>query len=40
MNEVKHNNHLHADKIKLRRFAPALYFPGEARRYVSKEYKP
>lgn len=27
-----HNNRLHSDKIKLRRFAPLIYFAGEARR--------
>jgi len=31
-----YNNHIHSDKIKLRRFALHLYFAGDVRRYALK----
>jgi hypothetical protein len=34
---VTSNKNIHSDKIKLRRFAMQLYFPGDVKRYVSKE---
>ncbi len=31
-----YNNHIHSDKIKLRRFALQLYFSGDVKRYKQK----
>jgi hypothetical protein len=33
-----HNKRIHSDKIKLRRFAPHLYFTGDARRWERALY--